>query len=825
MRRDRAPSLAPLLAPLGLPLVALTLALALALALAPAPVRAQLISGTVTDSVAGVPVAGALVRVLGVAGGQRTAFLTGPDGRYQVVVDSAGSYALAVERIGYRAVTEGPFAVSSPGVTRRDIRIAQTAIELGGLVVEQSHRTCTLTAEQGGGTQEVWDQVRTALSAASLTTRRRSLAFQIRERQRRLAPENLTVLDQTERTVPALGRNSVRSLPPEELEEEGFVRTTAAGDFEYLGPDAEVLLSDAFLRSHCFSLIQGGTPQVPLIGLRFEPAGAVARPDIEGVAWVDPGSARLERIEFSYVGLPFEVGTALAGGVVRYLELPTGSWVVRDWHIRAPVVQIRRTTTGRDARDRQVVTEVQETGAEVVSLRDGDFEWSPDLPTYTLAGVAWDSVRAAPLAGAVVRVAGRGWRAATDSLGRFQIPNLAPDRYRVVLEHPRLDSLGLQALQQDARVGPAAPPLAFAVPARLTLMALRCGGEARVVVGAVRMSGGGPPPGAARVVATAPDGLPLLETVSDGDGWWALCGPPAGEVRVRAELPFLASTPVPVTVPDSGVVQAELELPEVRAGADGARNPGEGWVGTLTVSGTIRDVETGRGIASAEVLLTGPDGEPVTAVLTDAEGRYSLTAPSREETLRLGARSLGYAALESAPLAVARRGYRVDLDLAPEAVALEGVVVSVEARNPRLDDVGFYQRQRTSIGRFVDRVDLQLDGYVKMSDALMRLGGVLRQVDMASVTLDTTRRYLTFRGARFGGNNGCLPAIYVDGAVVRFPRLIQDGGLDSSYPTLDEIVRAFDVEAVELYDGPSSGPAQYVQSQPPCGSIVVWTVR
>ncbi|HSG46973.1 MAG TPA: carboxypeptidase-like regulatory domain-containing protein, partial [Longimicrobiales bacterium] len=360
-------------------------------ALAPVQGAAQLISGTVTDSVAGVPVVGALVRVLGVSSGGRAAFLTGPDGRFQVVVGAAGDYSLAVERIGYRTATEGPFPVASPGVTRRDIRIAQTAILLEGITVEQDRRTCSLGDDDGGSTQAVWDQVRTALSAASLTSRRRSLSFRIVERQRRLTPDGLTVVDQTERTIPALGRNSVRSLPPEELEEHGFVRTTSRGEFEYLGPDAEVLLSDAFLASHCFSLTQGTGADRRLIGLRFEPAGEVRRPDIAGVAWVDRETARLDRIDFSYVGLSLEAGTELAGGEVRYLELPTGNWIVRDWFIRAPVVQIVRTTIRRETTDRQVVSEVLETGAEVLALRDGDFEWAPDRPTYALEGMAYDS--------------------------------------------------------------------------------------------------------------------------------------------------------------------------------------------------------------------------------------------------------------------------------------------------------------------------------------------------------------------------------------------------------------------------------------------------
>ncbi|HSM04247.1 MAG TPA: carboxypeptidase regulatory-like domain-containing protein [Longimicrobiales bacterium] len=295
----------------------------------------QLVTGEVLEAETGAPVAGAFDRLMGAGGASRATFLTGPDGRYQVQAPTAGEYSLRVERIGYEAVTVGPLNVESPRVTRQTIRVNQQAIELEGLVVATAGRRCDLDEGSSGATQVVWDQVRTALDAASWTSRQRGLSFRIRHRQSRLSPGDGTVIDENRSTVTALGGNSVRSLPAEVPAAEGYVRTLEDGSFEDFGPDAEVVLSRPFLDAHCFGLRRGEGDTEGMIGLEFEPAGTPERSDVSGVAWLDEATSRLVFLEFHYEGLPYDVGTEHAGGEVHYEELPDGRWIVRDWVIRA----------------------------------------------------------------------------------------------------------------------------------------------------------------------------------------------------------------------------------------------------------------------------------------------------------------------------------------------------------------------------------------------------------------------------------------------------------------------------------------------------------
>jgi hypothetical protein len=58
-----------------------------------------------------------------------------------------------------------------------------------------------------------------------------------------------------------------------------------------------------------------------------------------------------------------------------------------------------------------------------------------------VAGTVFDSTRAAPLAGAVVRLAGTGHTATTDASGAFRIGEVPAGRYQVEFGHPRADSL------------------------------------------------------------------------------------------------------------------------------------------------------------------------------------------------------------------------------------------------------------------------------------------------------------------------------------------------------------------------------------------------
>lgn len=811
-RWARAGRRRPLLAPWLLALAALA---------CPPALSGQQVTGVVQEAGSGSPVGGALVRLLDGEGRVVRSFLTASDGRYRLQGAGAGSYTLLVERIGYEATRVGGVELDGAGITRRNVVVAHRPVELEGLTVEGSGRRCDLRDEGTGLTQVVWGQVRNALEASTWTGREGNLGFRLRQWERRLSPGSLAILEEAHGTSLSRAGNSVRSLPAEELAAGGYVRIDDDGMVTYYAPDAEALLSDAFLAEHCFSVRAGEGEEAGLVALDFEPVADRDTADVRGTIWVERRSARLERVDFRFVGLSYDVGTDLAGGRIRYAQLPDGRWVVEDWRIRAPAVVVVRADTPLGRRDRQMVDAVYERGAEVLSVQGPDFTWAPDRPTATVRGTVHDSTAAGPLEGATVRIAGRGWTTRSGADGRFELTGLPPARYRILFDHPRLDSLGLAPRGQDLDLEPGGDlEISLAIPSRTTLLAETCpaGLEGEAVVGWVRAPDGSTPVPGATVVATGPGGRVVAEATSGLGGSYRLCGLPAGEeVAVQARVGPLSGAAATVRPPASGPVRADLTVTWSAASA-AEEGPGR------TVSGAVRDRSDGRPLTAATVELVDAAGSVLDRTLTDGAGAFRM-AVEADGPVRVRITSLGYASLVSEVLPADRGRHRIEAELAPEALEVEGVLVTVEGRRPALDQVGFYDRRDRINADFLDREDLGLESARRVSDALQRVGGIQR-LDQASLTGNTTRQYIQFRAATRASQLGsaCMPAVYVDGSLARWGQVL---GADDvgDYPTLDELVSGADIEAVELYDSSSSIPPEFMGPGTLCGAIVVWTRR
>ena len=109
----------------------------------------------------------------------------------------------------------------------------------------------------------------------------------------------------------------------------------------YYAPDADVLLSDAFLDTHCMSLVEGEDEAEGLVGLSFEPTQDRGVTDISGVLWLDPADAELQWLDYQYEFLDVPNSERL-GGKIRFSGLPDGTWIVRQWYIRMPILESGR---------------------------------------------------------------------------------------------------------------------------------------------------------------------------------------------------------------------------------------------------------------------------------------------------------------------------------------------------------------------------------------------------------------------------------------------------------------------------------------------------
>lgn len=469
----------------------------LALLLAPGGLGAQAVTGRMVDADTGQPLAGAAVHLLDGASAELASVLTDEDGRYRVRAPAPGRYRIRADRIGFASTHAGPVDLGAGQTATVDLKGSVEAISLRGILVS-GERRCTLRPEEGERTATVWQEARKALRAVSLTSVSGEYQFGLVVYERELDSSTLRVMSEKRHARQSRGDYTFVSLPADDLLRRGFVRVDD-GMFTYFAPDANVLLSDLFLDTHCFRLVPGRDEWQGRVGLEFEPVPGRRVTDIRGTLWLDPGTGELRHLEYSYTRLPIE--TNLAGGEVAFERLPEGPWIVRRWRIRMPRAGVERAWwDGPAGRDRIVVAAVTEAAGEVVRIsRRG--ERVVESRNAVVAGVVYDSTANAPLAGADVFIDGTQYRAATDEEGAFRIEDVPPGRYAINFFHPRMERLGTYP---GARTLEVADRTAEPVDLYLSCSGTRPGSRCRQVVARADAAAEGEEPDPADVIPLAP---------------------------------------------------------------------------------------------------------------------------------------------------------------------------------------------------------------------------------------------------------------------------------------------------------------------------------
>ncbi len=517
------------------------------LLLASRSVAAQAVRGELLEGASGRPVAGALVVLLDGAGKQVGGGFTDAAGGFLVQAPGPGSYTLRAERVGFAAVRSPALRLAAGETVTHDLEAGSEAVRLEGLVVRAEKRRCAVLAEAGEATAALWEEARKALGATAWTQSRRSFRFTVQQHARMLDASSLRVESEQSRRTAGFAGSPFVSVPAERLVREGFTRQEGDSTV-YYAPDAGVLLSDEFLDTHCFRVQEGEGAARGMAGLAFEPVRGRRLPDVRGVLWLDPATAELRHLEYTYTGLDLLGPTGRLGGRVEFERLPSGEWIVPRWRILMPVVGTDTLSVAGQVRERRKVAAIREGGGEVLEVRTPAGVLVRSAARASLAGTVWDSTRAAPLAGARVRLAGTAVAAATDAAGRFRIPDAAEGRYRVVVDHPRVDSLEWTSpgvtvdLRREAEneVRLAVPPLASVLAARCAALERR--GGTGVVVGVVKQADAAPPPPGTPVVLSwaAGGAAPAGRTVAwtDALGNYHACAVPFGvAVEARAGSP------------------------------------------------------------------------------------------------------------------------------------------------------------------------------------------------------------------------------------------------------------------------------------------------
>jgi len=339
------------------------------LALSTAGAAAQIVRGTVADSLTGAPVRDALVMLIGTDGSTHARALSLDAGGYAIAAPSPGRYSIRTKRIGYRAVQSGPFEVAAGEVRVHDVLAPTIRVSLPSVTVH-AQRQCVVRPGDGVPAFQLWEEVRTALYQTQLAQRGDLFHTTARRWTRELDTLARLVHDDSSWTLSGMAQKPFVAMPADHLERVGFIERKGSNTWYFYAPDADVLLSEIFLRHYCFRVVEGGEGS---IGLAFEPARKRRVTDVQGVLWLNAETAELRHLEFTYTKLPWSVPNSRVGGRVEFEELASGVWIVRRWYVRAPRMGVERTYfrmgSSLQLRNRERLVSIIEHGGEVLETR------------------------------------------------------------------------------------------------------------------------------------------------------------------------------------------------------------------------------------------------------------------------------------------------------------------------------------------------------------------------------------------------------------------------------------------------------------------------
>ncbi len=323
------------------------------------------IDGRVLERVSDRPIPGATVMVRGGEGEVLAGTFSAPDGTFHLRIPvgtfraAADELQLIAERIGYDE-TLVALPTSFEGIQPFDLRLEPRPLVLAGLEAAADPRCGSTDPAAANLIYGLWTDARVALRAAVVAGDEGLVRFRTRVWTRTLNDRGQLLRVAHNEEGEAL-RHPFHTLLPRELAEEGYVREGEEG-WVFHAPDANVLLSESFADTHCFSLERGGLLRNRgMVGLAFEPLPGHSHIDIRGVLWMDERSGELRRIEYDYV----RDGEALeprARGEIELRALPDGPWIVERWWIRTPVGGVV------DDRGRMLRYHYRERGGEVIEI-------------------------------------------------------------------------------------------------------------------------------------------------------------------------------------------------------------------------------------------------------------------------------------------------------------------------------------------------------------------------------------------------------------------------------------------------------------------------
>lgn len=244
----------------------------------------------------------------------------------------------------------------------------------------------------------------------------------------------------------------------------------------------------------------------------------------------------------------------------------------------------------------------------------------------------------------------------------------------------------------------------------------------------------------------------------------------------------------------TGAVRVSLRsflLPGALACA--ALAPVAGHAQVQSMVGTVRD-SVGRPVEDAELTVGNSFAR------TDSLGRYYIAFP-RSDSVTVHVRRLGFERVTFTVSAAYVAQNSVEVRMRAVAHSLAAVEVATPELRSRTVMEGFDFRRARGVGVFLTKEQIESRGSQQLSNILRGERGL----EFVRGRMGRT----SLRFAQYRGRN-CEPQIWLDG------RLTRNMEIDD-FP-------ASDLEGIELYDGPSSTPGEFIRGPfISCGTIVLWS--
>jgi len=441
-------------------------------------------------------------------------------------------------------------------------------------VVARSETACQLLTPAGTPAGDLWVEIRKALTASAMTDAQGLVPLDVDLYERAL-DRNLGVVSERKEQRSRIARRPATGISWDQID--SARRGAVAGGEVYRAPEAATLVSDQFVRTHCYAAIRGYGPEVGLTGLEFKPAKVGSQPEVTGVLWLDPRTNALRSLSFDYVNLPIPLRVARTTGRVEYQQLPGGQWIVPRWYIRMPrVAQMTSSDSllgyqevGGTSRPTGTPAPPADANAAVLAS-DGE---APAGQSF-VSGVVYDSTTGMPLQGVQVSTGGGRFKTTTTAGGRYELAADGPLSDTIVFEHPRLRLYRVASRMQIITLPSGARGQAnVLVPSYGTLRRELCGQNETatesqgMAAGYVRDAAGRPVPNAhvwatwqilwveqkGRLVST--NQQRTVETDTGSDGSYLMCGFTRG-AQITAKVGMAGRN----TVTENVVLPANLVL-------------------------------------------------------------------------------------------------------------------------------------------------------------------------------------------------------------------------------------------------------------------------